>query len=137
MVLVLAGKTFRGKVVDRLRSGSVVTVSVEQSELGSGETLELVVFVSLKYAEPALNEEVEVVVVDVHGQSIWAVLKPRPPVRPLENLPLLVLDLNGVLLNRRSFHERRKGRRGNSMQLRPFCMEFLQFCFQHFRVGVW
>eukprot|EP01052_Picozoa_sp_SAG31_P018196 SAG31_NODE_1279_length_9036_cov_1.858454_3_plen_234_part_00 len=49
--------------------------------------------------------------------------------------PLLVLDVNNVLLCRRPFD--RRAAPGAQFRLRRHCNEFVQFCFDHFSVAVW
>ena len=48
---------------------------------------------------------------------------------------LIVLDLNGVLLNRYAVGDERRG--GQDIAARPSCEEFLDFCFANFDVGCW
>ena len=56
---------------------------------------------------------------------------------------LVVLDLNGVLVDRKPYHTRNSSssNHGNNGQhdyaRRPFCDEFVDFCFRHFDVAVW
>ncbi|WOK99680.1 hypothetical protein Cni_G08392 [Canna indica] len=54
---------------------------------------------------------------------------------------LLVLDLNGLLadINRgsRKFLKEHTRVKKNSVLKRPFCDDFLNFCFERFRVGIW
>lgn len=54
---------------------------------------------------------------------------------------LLVLDLNGLLadiiIDFRNAHKAQKKISGKSIFKRPFCDEFLKFCFEMFDVGVW
>jgi len=58
---------------------------------------------------------------------------------------LLVLDMNGLLVE--TFHRAEKrpkelppdGKAGKNQFVykRPFCNQFIEFCFQNFVVGVW
>ncbi|KAJ0963511.1 hypothetical protein J5N97_028633 [Dioscorea zingiberensis] len=67
-----------------------------------------------------------------------------PPERTLISLPrknLLVLDLNGLLADIILDSRRTYGAdiriRGKSVFKRPFCDDFLKFCFERFNIGVW
>ncbi|CAM9615156.1 unnamed protein product, partial [Chrysoparadoxa australica] len=53
---------------------------------------------------------------------------------PASTKPLLVLDLNGVLLDRQKYGKR-EGKK--TAQLRPHCSEFIDFCFHEFTVALW
>jgi len=59
----------------------------------------------------------------------WDLPPPPPP-----TAPLIILDLNGVLVARPSFRDRR---RNVSYTKRAHCDEFIRFCFEHFQVAVW
>lgn len=57
---------------------------------------------------------------------------------------LLVLDLNGLLANIIDFKEASdQGLKGTTLKCRktmirrPFCKDFLRFCFEKFQVGIW
>ncbi|WOL07770.1 hypothetical protein Cni_G16518 [Canna indica] len=54
---------------------------------------------------------------------------------------LIVLDLNGLLADIkqdfRNAHQAQKRVGGKSVFKRPFCDDFLEFCFERFHVGVW
>lgn len=57
---------------------------------------------------------------------------------------LLVLDLNGLLANIIDFKEASdQGLKGTTLKCRktmirrPFCKDFLRFCFEKFEVGIW
>lgn len=54
---------------------------------------------------------------------------------------LLVLDLNGLLadiiLDIRNVHRAQKKVGGKTVFKRPFCDDFLKFCFETFDIGVW
>lgn len=52
----------------------------------------------------------------------------------LGDRPLLILDVNNVLLCRRPFGS---SQGGSQYRLRRHCNEFLRFCFEHFAVAVW
>eukprot|EP01043_Picozoa_sp_COSAG02_P084759 COSAG02_NODE_22532_length_749_cov_1.178462_2_plen_140_part_01 len=49
--------------------------------------------------------------------------------------PLLVLDVNNVLLCRKPYEERSV--RGPQCRLRRHCNDFVRFCLEHFQVAVW
>lgn len=49
--------------------------------------------------------------------------------------PLLILDVNGVLVCRKPWGSR--GGSGSQYRLRRHCNDFVRFCFEHFAVGVW
>ncbi|KAB2073337.1 hypothetical protein ES319_A07G075700v1 [Gossypium barbadense] len=61
-------------------------------------------------------------------KSIW---RPRKK--------LLVLDLNGILVDVVQQPNRKPNTRvdGKGVFIRPFCVEFLEFCFKTFNVGIW
>lgn len=61
--------------------------------------------------------------------------KPRVELILVPERKLLILDLNGVLFNRYSVHDERRGL--GEIQKRPKCEEFLDFCFEHFHVACW
>ncbi|KHG00722.1 FCP1 domain-containing protein [Gossypium arboreum] len=52
---------------------------------------------------------------------------------------LLVLDLNGILVDVVQQPNRKPNTRvdGKGVFIRPFCVEFLEFCFKTFNVGIW
>ncbi|MBA0639408.1 hypothetical protein Goklo_022445 [Gossypium klotzschianum] len=52
---------------------------------------------------------------------------------------LLVLDLNGILVDVVQQPKRKPNTRvdGKGVFIRPFCVEFLEFCFKTFNVGIW
>lgn len=55
---------------------------------------------------------------------------------------LLVLDVNGILVDIVPCHRRSKKRAvpmvsGKAVYKRPCCEDFLDFCFEHFNVGIW
>ncbi|KAH1131166.1 hypothetical protein J1N35_002544 [Gossypium stocksii] len=52
---------------------------------------------------------------------------------------LLVLDLNGILVDVVQQPNRKPNTRvdGKGVFIRPFCVEFLEFCFETFNVGIW
>ncbi|CAN1839927.1 hypothetical protein LINPERHAP1_LOCUS35912 [Linum perenne] len=56
---------------------------------------------------------------------------------------LLILDVNGLLADLVLHSERPAGRqpdlylRGKSVYKRPYCEDFIRFCFKNFEVGVW
>lgn len=54
---------------------------------------------------------------------------------PASVRPLLILDVNNVLLCRKPWGSR--GGSGTQYRLRRHCNEFVRFCFEHFSVGVW
>ena len=56
--------------------------------------------------------------------------------------PLVVLDLNGVLVERTKYQDRGKHRSGRSHGVqpylrRPWCDWLVDFCFRHYEVAVW
>ncbi|XP_010937645.1 uncharacterized protein [Elaeis guineensis] len=57
------------------------------------------------------------------------------------NKKLLVLDLNGLLADvspdYRNIHKAHKRVGGKAVFKRPFCDDFLKFCFEKFDIGVW
>ncbi|GBG33282.1 mRNA cap guanine-N7 methyltransferase [Hondaea fermentalgiana] len=86
------------------------------------------------------NGTLEVVVVTKVLASGLVLLRWGLAREPEKDGPLIILDLNGVLVNRPNFKDR--GRHGPSgsrptFTRRPFCDEFIHFCMEHFHVGVW
>jgi len=79
---------------------------------------------------------VDLVTVDscVEGKII---VKWPLPLAPPDNAPLIILDLNGVLVSRPSFHDRKGAGKSKTSVYRRYCYEFVRFCFTHFNVGVW
>ncbi|XP_021691565.1 uncharacterized protein LOC110672940 isoform X2 [Hevea brasiliensis] len=69
-----------------------------------------------------------------------ASLSIRPPARRLKK-KLLVLDLNGLLVDIVSSSPKNFKPdiriRGRAIFTRPFCLDFLNFCFERFEVGIW
>ncbi|KAH7673379.1 Protein-serine/threonine phosphatase protein [Dioscorea alata] len=69
------------------------------------------------------------------------IMQPERAVISLPRQKLLVLDLNGLLADILSDpHKAHKADiriRGKSLFKRPFCDDFLKFCFERFNIGVW
>ncbi|KAM0937500.1 putative FCP1 domain, HAD superfamily protein [Dioscorea sansibarensis] len=69
------------------------------------------------------------------------IMQPERAVISLPRQKLLVLDLNGLLADiifdpRKTFKADIRIR-GKSLFKRPFCDDFLKFCFERFNIGVW
>ncbi|XP_078179408.1 ATP-dependent RNA helicase dbp2-like isoform X2 [Carex rostrata] len=79
-----------------------------------------------------------------HLESLFGAsnaLIPRELMTPAKK-KLLVLDINGILadvvmLDSRYLQQEHIMIRGKSVFKRPFCTDFLQFCFTNFEVGIW
>lgn len=93
------------------------------------------------YATLELEREVEVKLLGFEKAAdkgrlflnlLWNPVKPKRDQRPL-----IILDLNGVLVDRTLFKLRRSRGNRNTPHLRPFCAQFIRFCFEYFHVGVW
>ncbi|XP_039131430.1 uncharacterized protein LOC120267813 isoform X2 [Dioscorea cayenensis subsp. rotundata] len=69
------------------------------------------------------------------------IMQPERAVISLPRQKLLVLDLNGlladILSDPRKAHKADIRIRGKSLFKRPFCDDFLKFCFERFNIGVW
>ncbi|KAF2313678.1 hypothetical protein GH714_012677 [Hevea brasiliensis] len=88
------------------------------------------------------NKHISLVISDKENalSESLASLSIRPPARRLKK-KLLVLDLNGLLVDIVSSSPKNFKPdiriRGRAIFTRPFCLDFLNFCFERFEVGIW
>ncbi|KAB2020550.1 hypothetical protein ES319_D07G076000v1 [Gossypium barbadense] len=71
------------------------------------------------------------------SQTLYSSFQRKSVWRPRKKL--LVLDLNGILVDVVQQPKRKPNTRvdGKGVFFRPFCVEFLEFCFKTFNVGIW
>ncbi|MBA0847737.1 hypothetical protein Goshw_022379, partial [Gossypium schwendimanii] len=71
------------------------------------------------------------------SQTLYSSFQRKSVWRPRKKL--LVLDLNGILVDVVQQPNRKPNTRvdGKGVFIRPFCVEFLEFCFKTFNVGIW
>eukprot|EP00516_Mucochytrium_quahogii_P002685 CAMPEP_0203750532 /NCGR_PEP_ID=MMETSP0098-20131031/4745_1 /ASSEMBLY_ACC=CAM_ASM_000208 /TAXON_ID=96639 /ORGANISM=" , Strain NY0313808BC1" /LENGTH=1044 /DNA_ID=CAMNT_0050639877 /DNA_START=403 /DNA_END=3534 /DNA_ORIENTATION=- len=98
-------------------------------------TYGLVMNMQLDCSNNGLRKLGKVVVTHV-GENGRVIVKWEMDTAPSPDAPLIILDLNGVLVDRGAFKNRHEGN-GRRYAKRPFCDEFIRFCFENFRVAVW
>ncbi|XP_057517336.1 uncharacterized protein LOC130798397 [Amaranthus tricolor] len=89
----------------------------------------------------ATTEDDTSLVGNIDNHSLQALQVIPKPILPLSRRKLLVLDLNGILVDIvASCHFKYKPDitvASKGVFKRPFCDDFLQFCFEKFDVGIW
>lgn len=131
------GKSGFAKVVETHNNGCIVSFDKFSDAKNAEPSKERsIYFAFLNFAQPPVGEEVEFTITRVQGPNIEVIWKPPPVSIHPEKMPLVILDLNGVLLDRTTFALRQNSNQ-RKYYIRPYCAEFLRFCFQNFQVAVW
>lgn len=79
--------------------------------------------------------------VEAHKEKIKSIYSPRGSLVRFQRKKLLILDLNGLLADiNQDTHNAHKAHakvRGKLVFRRPYCDDFLRFCFENFELGIW
>lgn len=77
----------------------------------------------------------------VYEEKIQNIYSPRGSLVRFQRKKLLILDLNGLLADiNQDYHNAHKAHakvRAKLVFRRPYCDDFLRFCFQNFELGIW
>ncbi|XP_073004750.1 uncharacterized protein [Typha latifolia] len=129
--------TLEGKI---LKDGSYVKDSTEctHSHRNEYQQNEVASSLIIHVPENAISSDKT----DGQDEKIEAAsLSPKGSVIRMGRRKLLVLDLNGLLADINQYyayaHKAHKKVSGKLVFKRPFCDDFLKFCFQNFEIGIW
>jgi len=79
--------------------------------------------------------------VQAHEEKIQNIYSPRGSLVRFQRKKLLILDLNGLLADiNQDYHNAHLAHakvRSKLVFRRPYCDDFLRFCFQNFELGIW
>ncbi|XP_066399147.1 uncharacterized protein [Miscanthus floridulus] len=79
--------------------------------------------------------------VETHEEKIQNIYSPRGSLVRFQRKKLLILDLNGLLADiNQDYHNAHLAHAKVRTKLvfrRPYCDDFLRFCFQNFELGIW
>uniref|UniRef100_A0A0E0LG67 FCP1 homology domain-containing protein n=1 Tax=Oryza punctata TaxID=4537 RepID=A0A0E0LG67_ORYPU len=80
-------------------------------------------------------------VVQAHEENIRHIYSPRGSLIRFRRKKLLILDINGLLADinqdHHNAHMSHAKVRGKLVFRRPYCDDFLRFCFENFELGIW
>ncbi|XP_072951419.1 uncharacterized protein [Typha angustifolia] len=130
-------RTLKGKI---LKDDSYVKDSIEctHSHRNEYQQNEVASSLIIHVPENAISSDKT----DGQDEKIEAAsLSPKGSVIRMGRRKLLVLDLNGLLADINQYyayaHKAHKKVSGKLVFKRPFCDDFLKFCFQNFEIGIW
>ncbi|TVU02765.1 hypothetical protein EJB05_51723 [Eragrostis curvula] len=76
-----------------------------------------------------------------HKEKVTNIYSPRGSLIRFQRKKLLILDLNGLLadinMDYRNSHRAHAKVKAKLVFKRPYCDDFLRFCFQNFELGIW